>query len=260
MRKAASSALGLALLLCGSPRAAELDSELFLAAVPLVDERKEARPAGAPIDYEVFVQEPAALVKAFSRRVKGLRRGDESVSFRLSRYPSERGKIKRKRYIESTFLADHEEPIFQVLEHRIVKKHGKRPGPRRIARFVHKYIGKKSYAYGQVPASTVADTQEGDCTEHAILLVAVLRMFKIPARFVTGAYVDAREGKVRAVGHAWAEYHHKGRWHGLDAARPDAQVDHHYLPIGTLEDEGPGYMMAMASGFQTTMIQKLVIR
>jgi hypothetical protein len=47
-----------------------------------------------------------------------------------------------------------------------------------------------------------------------------------------------------AAGHAWTEIHDGTAWRLADAAvLPEDRVLH--LPLGVLEDEGPGYLLAM---------------
>jgi hypothetical protein len=91
---------------------------------------------------------------------------------------------------------------------------------KRIEAFVHKYVGKKNLSVGYASAAEVAQSREGDCTEHAVLAAAMCRAVGIPAQVVVGvAYVDlgGRKGAVFG-GHAWCQAYVAGKWVGLDAA------------------------------------------
>jgi transglutaminase-like putative cysteine protease len=76
-----------------------------------------------------------------------------------------------------------------------------------IRRFVHHYVSTKDLSVGFATATEVAQTAEGDCTEHAVLLAAMLRGAGIPSRVVTGLiYVEAFAGRENVFGyHMWAQ-------------------------------------------------------
>ena len=66
---------------------------------------------------------------------------------------------------------------------------------------VHHYIDDKSLGVGFASASEVCATREGDCSEHAVLLVALLRAAGIPSRAVSGVvYVDSFVGERQVFG------------------------------------------------------------
>jgi hypothetical protein len=73
----------------------------------------------------------------------------------------------------------------------------------KLERFVHQYIKQKDFSQAFSTAAEVADTREGDCTEHAVLLVALCRARGIPARVAIGlVYMPASQ----AFGyHMWTE-------------------------------------------------------
>ncbi|MCC6679517.1 MAG: transglutaminase domain-containing protein [Phycisphaeraceae bacterium] len=77
----------------------------------------------------------------------------------------------------------------------------------RLRTFVHQYVASKNLSVGFAAASEVARTAEGDCTEHAVLLAALLRAANIPSRTVTGLiYVDDFLGRQNAFGyHMWTQ-------------------------------------------------------
>lgn len=73
--------------------------------------------------------------------------------------------------------------------------------------FVHTYINKKTMDVGFATATEVAQTRQGDCTEHGVLLAAMLRAADIPSRVVSGlVYVDGiKDGKGAFGYHMWAQ-------------------------------------------------------
>lgn len=92
-----------------------------------------------------------------------------------------------------------------------------------LRRFTHSYIRRKSLGVGFATASEVAQTREGDCSEHGVLLAALLRADGIPSRVVAGlVYADSFAGSERIFGyHMWTqallEIGGAKRWVDLDA-------------------------------------------
>ena len=107
---------------------------------------------------------------------------------------------------------------------------------RQIESFVKGYIVTKDLSVGYATAAEVAQSRQGDCSEHAVLTAAMCRAAGIPARVVCGVvYAEAFIGQKSVFGgHMWTEVFVDGGWVGLDATR---------APKGF----GPGHI-AMAVG------------
>ena len=112
-----------------------------------------------------------------------------------------------------------------------------------IVRFVSNYISDKSLDVGFASASEVCRTREGDCSEHAILVAALLRANKIPSRVVSGiVYVPEFLGKESVFGyHMWTQglienQHGVNEWIDLDAAYPMNAL-HIALETSSLSDD-----------------------
>ncbi len=88
-----------------------------------------------------------------------------------------------------------------------------------LRRRVHRLMTRKDLATGFATASEAATARAGDCTEHAVLLSALLRADGIPARVVSGLlYVDRFAGERQVFGyHLWSQGWIDGRWIDLDA-------------------------------------------
>ena len=71
----------------------------------------------------------------------------------------------------------------------------------RLVRFVHAHVKQKNLDRGYAPATATLDSRSGDCTEHSVLLSALLRTLNIPTRLVDGVVVDGG----RAGYHEWVE-------------------------------------------------------
>jgi transglutaminase-like putative cysteine protease len=122
-----------------------------------------------------------------------------------------------------------------------------------LRQFVFKFINKKALGVGFGSASEVARTSEGDCTEHAVLLAALLRAQGIPARVATGLiYADQFAGMEHIFGyHAWAqallEIDGEKRWIDLDATLPAStptDATHITIAVTSLADGDMARSMA----------------
>ena len=115
-----------------------------------------------------------------------------------------------------------------------------------ITAYVSEYISEPTYIHGFNLASTVAAQRSGDCTEYATLTTALARGLELNARLVLGTVIVDDAETVSAFGHAWTEVWYKGKWQIIDAALYGAgQQKFYYLPAGTLDNEGPGFAMAL---------------
>ncbi|MFI4915270.1 MAG: transglutaminase domain-containing protein [Phycisphaerales bacterium JB060] len=91
--------------------------------------------------------------------------------------------------------------------------------------FVHRYITRKNLDVAFASAATVARDRQGDCTEHATLLAAMLRARGIPSRLIAGlSYEPAGPGSPPAfVYHVWTQALVDSgdgeRWVDLDATQ-----------------------------------------
>ncbi len=91
-----------------------------------------------------------------------------------------------------------------------------------LRRVANKRISKKEMSTVFACASETAKTQIGDCSEHGVLLAALLRAQGIPSRVAMGlVYVDAFMGEEGIFGwHMWTQALIDGRWVDLDATLP----------------------------------------
>ena len=92
---------------------------------------------------------------------------------------------------------------------------------KQIEAFVAGYIQKKDLSVGYASAAEVAESRQGDCSEHALLTAAMCRAVGIPSRVVCGVvYVESFINQKSIFGgHMWAEAWLGGQWIELDATR-----------------------------------------
>lgn len=153
-------------------------------------------------------------------------------------------------HLSSSTMLNHEDPkigelVAEALGARAESMSDAEKG-RRLRAYVAEYIEEKDLSVGLATASEIARTRQGDCSEHAVLLAAMLRACGIPSRTVSGLiYVDDFLGQQNVFGyHMWAQAWVGGdagaagaRWIDLDATlMRDFDAAHISLAISSLED------------------------
>ena len=129
-----------------------------------------------------------------------------------------------------------------VVEHA-ERAAGGETDPSRIAIRMEKYVRdkltKKNFSTAMASAAEVAQRLEGDCTEHAVLLAAMLRAKKVPSRIATGlVYVDSLNA---FGGHMWTEAFLAGEWIPLDATLGRGGIGPAHLKMAdsALDEDAP---------------------
>lgn len=152
--------------------------------------------------------------------------------------PAAQANLPGEEYLASTTVLNHKDPRVAELADEAFKTAPPHIAPvirtsdyirtaEHVRQFVRDYIDAKDLSVGFATASEVARTKQGDCTEHACLLAAVLRGGQMPARTVTGlVYADQFAGHRGIFGfHMWTQVwitdrRGGGFWYDLDAAMP----------------------------------------
>jgi len=125
------------------------------------------------------------------------------------------------------FLQSDDKKIIKLARRAIGNTKDAAEAIKKIEAFVGDYIENKSLSVGYASAAEVADSKQGDCTEHAVLTAAMCRAVGIPAQVVAGvAYVEDFADLQGFGAHAWVQAYvgrdptarEGGRWVGLDAA------------------------------------------
>jgi len=133
-------------------------------------------------------------------------------------------------HLAATSILNHEDPVVRALADQTLpagNKLSNQEKARTLRRFVNRTIDEKTLNVGFATASEVARTKEGDCSEHAVLLAALLRAAGIPSRTASGlVYADNFAGQQSIFGYhmwtqAWIEDEQGGYWMDIDAAISD---------------------------------------
>lgn len=135
-------------------------------------------------------------------------------------------------YLKSSLAVESDHPDIKALAKKIV---GNERNAYAAAKKITLWVGanlKKEYGASADQASDVLRQLKGDCTEHSLLTVALLRAAGIPARRVDGVvYLMNEEDKVPALyWHEWVEAY-VGEWTQLDPTfmQPVADATHFAL-------------------------------
>jgi hypothetical protein len=225
-----------------APNAAQPQT-LFVGAFPIESRLSRSMFTGGAA--EITLQFDVTSAGASNELVRRLRlpiAADGRLVFGSTPYPAAADRPTRQ-HTRPSFLIDYDEPVFKSVLADVRSEFGATPNIDDVTRFVGRFITRKGRARGYDIASIVAARREGDCTEHAVLLAAIARAFKIPTRVVSGIVLVEVDGRPGSFGHEWTEAYVGGRWRIADATLQsrDKVV---YLPIELVSDEGPGYSFA----------------
>jgi hypothetical protein len=148
-------------------------------------------------------------------------------------------------YTRSSRYLEIEHP--QVVAHAEAAAEN-RTSPTEVAlameRFVYEKLAEKNFSTALATAAEVASSLEGDCTEHAMLLAAMLRVKQIPSRVAVGLVYSERHSGF--AGHMWTEAYLNGRWLPLDATLGlgGTGAGHLKFSDSSLSDDGPAPVTA----------------
>ncbi len=106
---------------------------------------------------------------------------------------------------------------------------------KRIIHWVNRYLNKKNFNTGFDSAVEALSGRQGDCKDHSVLAIAMLRAAGIPARASAGLFPLGS----KFYYHMWVEAY-VGRWMALDPTFDEAPADaaHIKLNDGVLDETG----------------------
>ncbi len=136
-------------------------------------------------------------------------------------------------YLAATPLLQFNDPAFTGL----VARMGLKPGLSRwdlaqgVTDFVFQFIRQKDYSVGFASALEVCKNPKGDCTEHGVLAIALLRKLGVPARGVLGwVALDRMMGM-----HFWVEVKLGSRWVPVDPTLDEAPASAFHIALGSTD-------------------------
>ncbi|BDG03931.1 transglutaminase-like domain-containing protein [Anaeromyxobacter oryzae] len=229
-------------------RARTLDTVDLFALGRVALPRALPRTVPAAITYRIEGLPPA--FDAASPRQKVARDGKAALLTVTARIPAAADPAKdtplakakdgaRPDDLAATAEVDSDAPTIQRLARETA---GSAPGAYAAAKLLAtKVYGTLEKAYGASHdrASDVLVAGKGDCTEHAVLMVALARALGIPARQVYGlVYARYSDGQDALYWHAWAQVRSAAEWIDVDPIfdQPVADATHVALGTGTQVD------------------------
>ncbi len=133
------------------------------------------------------------------------------------------------------------------------------PGFACLERLVERTLRTKSLQYGFAGVREVLDSRSGDCTEHALLLAALLRKRGVPARIAYGFLLT----ETGFIGHAWTEARAGAGWFALDPSFPGGQPYGFKLRLGLIDPAQPVWgqlgvsLLAVAGGVRAEVLESV---
>ncbi|MBX3442203.1 MAG: transglutaminase family protein [Planctomyces sp.] len=169
--------------------------------------------------YVVTTDGPAAGILPEGATQSVTQTGDRSLELTVRAIrPGDAGEepAPGPEYLAASRFLDTDDPVVRELANEGA---GAETDPAKLAvkleKFVHAKVKDKNFSTALATASEVARELSGDCTEHAVLLAAALRVRDVPSRVVIGfVYADSIGG---FGGHMWTEAYINGTWVPLDA-------------------------------------------
>lgn len=121
-----------------------------------------------------------------------------------------------------------------------------------VSVFVYNHITDKKIGIPFIPAVSILKGRTGDCTEHSILAISLLRALNVPARGVIGIILSENfSGRENVfVYHMWVEAYQNGRWIITDPTRPYDIRPNRYIALAyhNLMTEAPlEYLQAVST-------------
>tara|TARA_R110000782_G_scaffold77473_13_gene153735 strand:+ start:642 stop:2150 length:1509 start_codon:yes stop_codon:yes gene_type:complete len=137
--------------------------------------------------------------------------------------------------LKDNYWLPAQNPIFKNLVAELLPDQDSDPSGQmqRLTRFVTRHMSDEPSYSGYATALEAFNSQQGDCTEHALLLATLARAANIPTRVVFGlAYNNERflGRKYVFVPHAWVQAWTGSKWESFDSGLGDFTAG--YIALG----------------------------
>ncbi|WAM24980.1 transglutaminase-like domain-containing protein [Myxococcus sp. NMCA1] len=154
--------------------------------------------------------------------------------------------------LKSTLVVESEAPAIRELAKQLV---GTEKDAYRIAQKVNTWVYsnlEKDYGASADRATDVLSQKKGDCTEHSLLSVALLRAAGVPARRVDGViYMVNQDGVPALYWHEWVEAF-VGEWTQLDPTFNQVVADATHFAFGK---EGNAEITPLIGALKVTAVK-----
>ncbi len=159
--------------------------------------------------------------------VKGQRK---HITLKSGLFPAPAAETDIKKYLANTRLLNLNSQEVKMLSQKLRNKSG---SIAEIESFVDRLISDKTTGVPMMPAVNIIRSRTGDCTEHSVLTIAILRSLGIPSRGVVGMILvpEFMGEKNCYVYHMWAEALVDGKWVLVDSTRPGPKSHSRYIAL-----------------------------
>lgn len=167
--------------------------------------------------FRIYSKNAASLSIPEDDRQHIIARNAESVDVEVNVGVSQKQRLddeQKRRFLQETIYEPINDPRLRSQAERVVE--GITDTRQKISKMVHfvdEHIAQKSLDRGYATALATLESRSGDCTEHSVLLSALLRAIGIPTRIVDGVIAfDDNKGTIGgSVGyHEWVEAYVEG--------------------------------------------------
>ena len=184
--------------------------------------------------------------------------GEEVLTVAVPERLWEDGPFVAGPYLRASSLVESDDPrILQVARSAARGEAAPLVVARRLESWVHANVSFSGAGIGLASARSTLDSKDGDCTENAFLLAALLRAVEIPSRIVVGLVAvgsggGGSEGKTTAfVPHAWVEAWVEAEaqrgWITLDSAVYSPPVDASHLAMAKSDGGEEGALVQVTA-------------
>jgi hypothetical protein len=134
--------------------------------------------------------------------------------------------------LRNSLVMELDDPDIVAAAHRVV---GDEKDAYRAAKRIAGWVGthmRKDYGASSDRAADALHAMRGDCTEHSLLTVAMMRAVGIPAKRIDGLiYMPDPQGLPRLYWHEWVEAY-VGEWTQLDPTWDEPVADAAHIALG----------------------------
>ncbi len=161
------------------------------------------------------------------------------------------GEAEDARYRSASPIVDSDDPAIRDAVQRAIAgvSGGQAARAEAMRAFVHGHVTGKDLESVYASASSVLRERSGDCTEHAVLLAAMLRAGGIPSRLAAGVVYAREFAGVRGcfAWHMWTQALIDGQWRDLDATLAARAFHAGHILVATGAQDGPSIDPAFAA-------------
>jgi hypothetical protein len=211
--------------------------------------------------YRVTTPDAATFAVPEDARQKVIARTNTSVDIEVKAGPSTTtaltGEARARALSATPYEAIKDPRIVRAAKDVVGDTTDKAEMVKRLSAFVYRHVQKKGLDRGYAPAIATLESRSGDCTEHSVLMSALLRASGIPTRIVDGVVVDGGN----AGYHEWVEVDLGAGFIAVDPtfnAWPAGPQRLKLAEGSTLPDEHLGLSLAAARLLKTGVVVEVL--